>query len=377
MPEHNLIEEIEYEIKHHWVLFGAILLILLVFVGIFMFAQPSKNTDLMTIRTSNYTSISSYNYYKNSNILSISGWESKLNLNDKEDRLFGKESYRQIITYNGTNYTTLSTDNGILIDPLTTDQEQVTKIGWFVNPNQTSILETNEKRVKKVSVDLYSEKLNSGFNYYLFRQKPYLKIGFSASSNEGELGMFAYGLILSRYNIYTDKLEVYNNDYRLTETNQTIDIILRENGTQTTNISDELRESVASIVDTNKLITIREGSTYEINNSKYELFYNPDKKLGIIFYSPNTWYFRNSFYWNVHWVYVPHQGNGEYPPLYVIVLEEPELSYDSQQQDWYVDSKKYEGYIMDYIYHVVCEIDSGRAEKFNINDYVNFKGLFG
>ncbi len=380
MPEHehNLIEEIEYEIKHHWVLFGAILLIILVFVGIFMFAEPSKNADLMSIRNSNSTGITSYNYYKNSNTFLLSGWESKLNLNNNEDRLFGKESYRQIITYNGTNYTTLSTSNGIIIDSLTTDPEQVTKIGWFTNPNQTSVSETNEKRIKEVSVDLYSENLNSGFDYYLFKQKPYFKIEFSASSNDNsELGNFAYGLILSGYDIYTDKLEIYNNDYSLTETNQTIDIILRENGTQTTNISQELRESVSEIVDTNKLVTIRQGSTHEINNSKYEIFYNEDKKLGIIFYAPNTLYFKNSFYWNVHWIYVPHLGEGKYPPLYVIVLEQPELSYDSQQGDWYVDSKKYEGYIMDYIYHVVWEIDSGNAEKFNINDYVNFKGLFG
>jgi hypothetical protein len=374
------ISEIEkFTIKKPWIILGSIILIILIFGGIYFFTQPNTDIKLLPLDVvvSNSTGLNSNIYYEGEHFFILNGWESKLKLNEKEDRLFGKEQYKEIaFDDNGVAYTVISTERGIILEPLTTNPEKTSKIGWFTKPEQISIEEQAEGKEKQIKILLSSDEINSKINYYLFKYKPYFKTEFLTQIENNELEDFAYGLILKDYDIYLPNSTILKNDNKLIEEGKTVDIILKENNQESTNVSKGLLESVSTKVDTSRQVKTRTGSTYE-TKSPYQIFYNSDKDLAIITYSPETLYYKNSFYWNVYWIYVPHLGNGTYPPIYTIIIENPNLTYDEDAEDWHIESKQYTGNTKDYIDQVVWEIESGEAGKFNIKEtFNNFIGGF-
>lgn len=368
------IEEVERKPRKMLIVVGSLVLISLIFLGIWYFTKPTAEAKFSPLDASvSESTASSSIYYQDMNILGVSGWETKLNYNDKEDRLFGKETYKEIIFDDtGKAYTAISTSEGVIVEMLSSNPEKVTKVGWFTTPEQIEISEQENLGEKQVFVDLDSGDLKSEINYSFFRNKPYFYAQFSAQAeNSTDLGEFAYDLVLSGYEIYLPNSTILENDNEIVNLEEQVDIIFRGEG----NISEGLKERVSEKVDINRKTVKRTGSNYDIKDADYQLFYNPEKKLGVIVYSPDVLSFKNSFYWNVFWVYVPHLGNGKYPPIYVIVVENPNLIYDGEKGDWMIESKQYNGYAWDYIHDVIWEIENGEAGKLHFNDYFNINKI--
>ncbi len=358
-------------LKRKWIILGTVFILLSVLFTILLISLPNNNTfQQLDIITSNETASSSFLYEK-SNIFSLSGWESKLVYNNTGDRLFGKDAYKQIIFDDyGRAYTVLPTTSGIIVEPLTTNPEKITSIGWFNKQEQISVQEEEKGKLKQTDVNFSSEDIDASYSIKIYGGKPYSQIQFSSLALEG-LGEFAYGLTAQGYDMYLPTGGILKNDNEVIKSENVVDIILREGGNETTNISEDLRQAVEKTVDTSMIEVSRNGSTHEVTTN-YELFYNPKTKLGIVMYSPTNVTFKNYFYWNVFQVRVPYLGDGKYPPLYMIVIENPELKYDRDAGDWRITSKQYTGYTWDYINQVVKEIDSGEAERFKFWDYFRF-----
>lgn len=196
--------------------------------------------------------------------------------------------------------------------------------GWFFN----STINIDERKVssnKYINAKLIPNNNSINYmlyNYTLFKDKPYFKVQFIADTqNNSRLGDMAYGWVTSGFDIYLANGTIVKNDNSLTYVNGT---------------------------------SVMGGSAFSINDSNYEIFYNPDKNASIIAYSPNTEQFENSFYWNVFWVYV-NGDNGIYHPLYFIILEDAKLSFENGK--WQVQSKYYSGEIEKYIYSSVSDMN--------------------
>jgi len=370
-------KKVERDLKKHWIIFGSISIIILIFIGIYFFNEPDSEIKFNPLDAIVYNSTGlNLNFYHKGEVLfSMSGWQFKLVNGDKEDRLLGKEEYKQIVfDDNGKAYTIIPLDDKIQLEPLSSNPEKVIKIGWFTKLEQ--IIINQEATINKKRIDILFSSGESSINeaeyiYDFYNNKPYFKNEFSVLIETGNLGEFAYCIDIKDYNIYLPDSTILENDNKLIDEGKTVDIILRQNGTETTNVSEELKESVSEKVDITKKAISRKGSFNKLENNDYRILYNQEKGLAIITHSPNTLHFEDSFLWNSYRTYVPHLGNGEYPPLYVIVVEDPELTYDENAQDWHLTSKQYTSNVKDYIDHVVWEIESGEAEKFNIRSLFN------
>ena len=160
----------------------------------------------------------------------------------------------------------------------------------------------------------------------------------------------AYGLNLQGYDIYIPNGEILENDNEIIGLNEERDILLDNEKVE----SQDLLDAVSEIEDINKLKTQRTGSTHEFDNINYQIFHNPETKLSIVVYGKEIEKFRNSFYWNVYWVYV-NGNDGIYEPIYFIILEDSELNYENGA--WQVKSKYYNGELTKYIYSSVNYMD--------------------
>ncbi|MBA3064709.1 hypothetical protein FP803_04705 [Candidatus Woesearchaeota archaeon] len=183
------------------------------------------------------------------------------------------------------------------------------KTGWFFeDPITITDKKTLDNKYSSVVMDSKNDITKAKFDYFLFKRKPYFKIQFSAQTQDNsKLGLMAYGFNLKEYDIYIPHGTKLENDNVVTKTDET---------------------------------TLREGSTHEFDNINYEIFHNPETNLSIVIYGKEIEIFKNSFYWNVYWVYVG--GNdGIYEPIYFIILEDSELNYE--EGAWQVKLKYYDG----------------------------------
>ncbi|MBS3088395.1 hypothetical protein J4402_01300 [Candidatus Pacearchaeota archaeon] len=349
------ISGVEKSINKKWIVLGSIVLVLAAVLIISFATTPPveakfKDIDVIVKDT---TGLPGDIYYKGTNLFTLTGWESKLEYDGKEDRLFGKESYKELVfDENGEAYTVISLDKEIRLEPLTTNPEEVTRIGWFTDLEKITVNEETSWDEKKVDVLLGSGEIEgAGFDYNFYKKKPYFKIKFNADENE-KLGDFAYGFTMKGYDVLLENGTWLKNDNEVVEIEQTPEIILNKSGSATTDISDELRENVLNKINVNQKVTTRSGSASDVSDSKYEIFYNPEEEKAIIVYSPESAQFKNSFLWNVFWVYTPYDDG--YAPVYFIVVEEPELLHGGN--DWYIESEQYAGSVNDYISKVVGEI---------------------
>lgn len=185
-------------------------------------------------------------------------------------------------------------------------------ISWFFN-DSISANELFQGNSKGVFVSLSTENktiLNSNYNFTFWKNNPYFKVRFKETEKD-KVNQFAYGLIIKGFDIYSRNGTISLNDHQL-------------NG------------------------TILSGSEFTVKDANYEIFNNNQTNISIIFYSPNVVKLQNSFYWNVYWVYVHSNGDGTYPPLYVMVLENAKFNYD-ELKGWQVKSKQFSGDLEDYI----------------------------
>ncbi len=335
------------------------LIVLSIIVGIMSFFAVSSITsgfNYIDAITSNSTGLPSTIYYGGNPLFVLSGWESKLEYNNITDRLVGNQEYRKIIFDDkGKAYTVTYSENQVVLEPLTKNPEIASKVGWFTNLGETSITQKKSWNQKTIKIDLSdpdSEIGKSELGYTFYKEKPYFKIQFSTEAEDSlKLGNFAYGIVLNNYEIYLPNGTILENDNKLVRLDKPVSIVVKEGGKNSIEAPSDIQDSVLKTLDTPKNIILREGSTYDINES-YQVFYNKKKDLAIITYSPETLYFKDSFYWNVYWVYVPH--NQGYPPLYFIVAEHPKLKYE--EGDWHISIKEYEGDVKSYIGIVVNKI---------------------
>lgn len=349
----------EFIINQKWVIIGSLLVIILIFAGIYLFTTPSvkaKYTPLDVV-ISNLSGMPSSVYFDGKNSFGLTGFESKLTYNNKQDRLFGNEQYKKIVfDEQGKAYSVISLDGEIRLEPLTTNPDEVTKIGWFSNPSQISLSESISWGKKQVSSILSSgAEVNSAeLTYSLFKGRPYMKVEFSASAeNSSNLGDFAFGLVIQNSDIYLDNGTILRNDNLIATLNKTVDTVIYENGNSSKNISETLENAVSQETDTSRQARKRSGSSYNLN-PEYEIFYNQNTSRAIIVYSPESARYENLFLWNVFRVYIPY--NEGYSPLYLAVLDNTQLSYDEQAGDWRITSNKIDEYARFYINQIVSEL---------------------
>lgn len=269
--------------KNFVVILISIILVVAIIAGIMTLAQPAIKTkyNYLDILSDNSSYLPMNVYYKQLFLFNIYGWEGKLSYNSTEKRVTGDSEFA------------LFNKNSSRLE-------------------QSKILSSTKLLNFKLN-NFNSSVLESDYNYTLYKNKPYFKVQFLADTiNNSNLGSAAYGLVLTKYDIYL------------------------ANGTITLNDNNVITINETQVIN---------GSSFSINNSKYEIFFNPETNKSIIFYSPDVLRFDNSFYWNVHWVYVSG-NNGVYSPLYVIVLEDAQLTY---KNGWQVKSKYYSGDLEQYI----------------------------
>ncbi len=268
----------------------SIIFIFLILELIFLLVEPPKEIKYqhLDVEASNSTGTPMRIYYKQNKILTINGWECKLNYNEKEDRVSGND-----------------------------------KKGWFFeDPITMTDKKTWGSKYSSIIINSKNNITKAKFEYVFYKRKPYFKLKFSTQTKDNaKLGLMAYGFNLKEYDIYIPNGTKLENDNNITKVNET---------------------------------TLREGSTHEFNNINYEIFHNPKTKLSIVIYGKEIEKFKNSFYWNVYWVYVD-RTDGIYEPVYFIILEDSELNYENGA--WQIKSKYYNGELTKYIYSSVDYMD--------------------
>lgn len=268
--------------KEFIILPASILLVILILAGIVFFVRPTVEAkyEPLDVVAKNTSGLPMDIYLHQNRLFTISGWESKINYNNKLDRIAGN------------NVT-----------------------GWFF---EDSVVLTENKtwnnKFVSVSIDNDSNITQAKFDYTLFKKKPYFKMQLTANAeNNSKLNQAHYGFVIKGYDIYLKNGIILENDNNIT---------------------------------TLKGITNRTGSLHEINSTNYQIFHDTATNRSIIIYSEKPTIFLDSFYWNVYWVYV-NGTSGQYPPLYVIILENFNLTFSDGK--WQVQSKYYSGELEQYI----------------------------
>jgi len=325
----------------------SILLVLVIIFSIILFSPyPNKvKYSLIDVVPKDTIGLPMDVFYEQEFIFTISGWEGKLQYDKNEDRIAGNFQYKKIIEDDfGNTFLVSSGSNKIILENIKQKNLLESSIGWFFEKN----IEISSKKKffnKFVTVTLLSSKssLSSAkYEYTLFREKPYFKVQFSANTlTKDKLDQSAYGIILKEFDLYLPNGTILKNDNYITELNEKVDIILDGNEVPLSHVS-----YLSDKVDLNKSAIKRQGSTFYLEQPKYEIFYNNKTNQTIIIYSPIIKKAINSFYWNVFWFYVS-EDNGKYPPLYFIILEESKLAYCDEE--WIIQSKYYDGNLQEYI----------------------------
>lgn len=360
----ELSKKVQPNINKTYILIGTLIIILIIIACIYFFTKPTLEAKLtpLDIVAYNSTGLPMNIYYNNKQLFSLSGWESSLEYKSDSDRLFGNQEYKKLIFDNtGKAYTIISLDDKILIEPLTSNPNKVTKIGWFTDPGQIKITSKKSWGKKTETIELSnSSELNTRIIYTFFSSKPYFKVQFlaqSIDSNDSELGNFSYGLIIKDFDIYLDNSTILENDNKIEKLNTSIELAIKKGENITRNISSEIINSLPKELDTSRQAIKRKGSNYDIRSSDYQIFMNKNKTMAIIVYATDINSFKDYFFWNVYQINVPNLGQGVYPELYFMIIENPELKYNSEENDWIINSNKYSGPVKPYINQVIDSID--------------------
>ncbi len=341
--------------QNKYALFLSIIFVILICGIISILVGPSKEIkyEYLDVDARNSTGLPMDVYYKQNILFNVMGWQGRLTYNEKEDRISGKESPQKIITDKfGNNYLLSSSENKISLQQ-TNQTEIKTSIGWFFNNifRISSDKSWSKKKVNAKLINENSEISSAEFKYNLFKKKPHFKLQFSAQTKDNsKLGSMAYGLNLKEYDIFLPNGTFLKNDNEIIELDEKRDILLNNEKIE----SQDILEAVSEVEDINKLKIQRKGSASKFKDINYEIFHNPNTNLSIIIYGKEIEQYKNSFYWNVYWIYV-NGNDGIYKPIYFIILEDSELNYENEA--WQVKSKYYEGELTEYIYSSVDYMD--------------------
>jgi hypothetical protein len=368
------LEMSKSRLNKNFVFLGTIVLILLILGLMIFFFQP-KLTGYMILDTpldavvSNSSGITSTIYYDKKSLFSFSGWESILSYEGTEDVLFGKEyvyttksdrlfgilNYKKIIfDENGKPYTFSESEDKIILEPLNKDPTDITRIGWFTDPNKLDIKEIKSKKKKQIILSLFDESSpikRAEIIYNFYKDKPFFTIQFeSIDSDSSKLSNFDYGFILKDFDIYQSNGKILKNDNEIIRLDSKRSVTIENNN----NLSPKLFNALSKETDLERKSILRKGSSYEFN-SDYQIFINPNKTIAIVMFSEDYVYFKNSFYWNVFQVSGYYLGEGVYSPVYFLIIKDPVFNYDNGE--WNLISKQYSGSINSYILDTLFEID--------------------
>lgn len=305
------------------------------------------------IEIRNTSGLPSNVFYEGKALFSLSGWESFLNYG-KNDRFFGNEQYKKIIFDSGGRaYTQIALDDQIRLEPLASDPNKVTLIGWFVESDSKKIMGAINKGSKEVSLLLNNTKLSAGFSYLLFKNKQYFIFNFSPQVvNLSSLGDFALGFIANKFDIYLPNGTILKNDNNVTKTDRNINVVIVGNASNAS--KDSLKQKVPSDVLSRNII-IRKGSYSKFDALDYEIFLNNNSQGFIVFSEEEENKFENLFQWNIFRIYISHQQNGIYTKAYFIILDNANLHYDYENKDWVIEDKYYSGSARNYINSIKAE----------------------
>jgi len=319
---YQVLAEVQGKIKPEFnkkLLIVTVIIILLLIGGIFLYyflnsrqsiTNPSGNSVLNTSQVSDSTlllnevkfspvdiitvdsSADSVVSYNGNNIMMLSGEESKLEYDNDLKRLY------------------------------TSDLKNTSDKGWITDPAMVTdkIKNSNSEKQITISMGSDSEIKNASFVYYVFKDKPYFKVKFSVNAeNLSKLGDFEYGMISKDYDVYSQSGDVYVNNH-------------------------------GTIPMLNKTV----GSSYT-DDSDYQIFVNKNKTQAVVLYTPYLIAFQDSFLNNIYLINVLQMDESDYAPLYVIIIDNPKLTFDKAAQDWKLDSSQYQGSVMSYIDDVMNE----------------------
>jgi hypothetical protein len=305
-------------INKAWVILAVLIVIVIIIVGTYFFFH--MNEGFVPIAKSN----ASFNKTLKSNAGSDLGTNPNPVLQETKTKFIPIEiittnsTIDSIISYNGEDLLTLSGKESTLqyFDKAVSFKEKPSKISQqIINPG-------TEKQIT-LQLDSDSSSItDSQINYNIYNNKPYLKLGFSTTADdESLLGDFKYAFITNNYDVYSQTGEVYN------------------------------KSTIASLKN-----SINNG-TFE-DNSDYQIFVAKDKTRAVILYSEYALMFDDSFSNNVYTIDVLDLGDGEYAPIYIMVIDTPKLKFDSKNNDWVLTSNDYNGEVMSYINNIVNNIEN-------------------
>jgi hypothetical protein len=227
-------------------------------------------------------------YYNTQNFAFLSGWESKLTYNNKEDRIMG---------YNISGK----------------------QVGWFYQDANFSIEKTSSWAQKALSVDLFNPSsstiTNTSFNIAFFRGKPYSKISFNTEAGSPEkLSYLSYGLTAEGYNLLLPDGTEVKNDFNSTEVHG---------------------------------LNLKSGSSFNLTSSNFEIFINPLTNFSFVLYSQDKIDFANSFADNLFIAKIKKTQNNTHSPVYIAVF--PNAQWVFYENYWLVNSKTYIGKLNDFL----------------------------
>lgn len=268
------------------------LLVILALSSLIIFADPSSLFGLFRVHAEIAPPSTGLNmplYYNEQNFAFLSGWESKLTYNNKEDRLVG---------YN------------------TSGKE----IGWFYQNANFSIANTKSWGQRKTSVTLLnpnsSNILNASFAFTFLRGKAYSKVEFNAEAkNPALLGSLTYGLTAEGYDIMLPDGRIIKNDLNTTQSHG---------------------------------LQVQNGSSFSLKKADFEIFINPQTNFSFILFSSGELDFANSFADNLFLAKTAKTERG-YAPLYIGVFPNAQWIY-YEEEGWLVNSKTYTGKLSDFLF---------------------------
>jgi len=345
-----------------WISLFIVALIILLLYSFPVDNMDDKNGNVINISVLKATGLPMDVYYDNIKIMTLSGWETKIGYSNKTDRLFGDENYKTIIfDNNGAAYVVSSLDNEIKIEPLRTNPENITDIGWFKKTEQISVTEKASEN-KTIDVKLSNgerEIKNVDLKYFLYSNQSFFKVKMDINSqNKSELNDIAYGFLINKFDIYLSNGSILKNDNKIVVFDNPVNITFIKNKKIEKNIPKGLNYSLSKIYDLNRKAILRNGSFYRIDG-EYEIFFNAENKKAVLIYSPDVSYFENSFYWDAYWIHM-NRDVSESPLLYFFIFDNPKLRYDNELGDWNIDIEGYSGEIMFYIYEKIYEMENDR-----------------
>jgi hypothetical protein len=297
--------------------------------------------------------------YDNKNLFTLSLFESELKINNTKDRLFGSSQYRTIVfDEKGKAYSYIILDNEIRVEPLNVNPEKTTNIGWYYNVSDIEIKneDSKNKKMSRINLKNSDNKISSSdFTITLDKKNQFLKLVYEFNPSDNILTEFSYGLLFNNWDIILPNSTLIKNDNNITTKNEKINIYLyQKNKTQV--YFGNIYETIKKEKNLDKNIIERKGSFYVFENIDYQIFINRNKSIAVVVFSSESLEFQNHFSWNVFRAKVK-KGNvnsyNKFNPLYFIILENPNFSYDDFLDDWIIDSRKYSGSLGYHINEII------------------------